>query len=193
MAFAAVTERVDEVGAAVEDAAARRIGLESPGRAGLEGLDLNSNWKARQQEHYAAAIAKIQSFGITVNGCFILGLDADTPEIFDDVLTFVRESGLYDVQVTFQTAFPGTPLYARLLSEGRILQPGAWDLCTLFDINFQPKSMTVDQLQSGFLRLVKELYSAEETRRRRRGFKQRLRRSPNFRRPAAHEERLLAA
>ncbi len=46
-----------------------------------------------------------------MNGCFILGLDADTPEVFDDVLQFVRESGLYEVQVTFLTAFPGTPLY----------------------------------------------------------------------------------
>lgn len=169
------------------------IGLESPRRASLEGLDLNSNWKARQQDHYAAAIAKIQSYGITVNGCFILGLDADTPEVFDDVLQFVRESGLYEVQVTFLTAFPGTPLYARLLNEGRILQPGAWDLCTLFDINFQPKNMTVAELQSGFLKLVKELYSEEETQRRRRRFKERLRTSPNFGRSRRREDHLLAA
>jgi radical SAM superfamily enzyme YgiQ (UPF0313 family) len=169
------------------------IGLESPRRSSLEGMDLNSNWKARQQENYAAAIAKIQSYGITVNGCFILRLDADTPEIFDDVLRFVRESGLYEVQVTFQTAFPGTPLYARLLGEGRVLKPGAWDLCTLFDINFQPRHMSVEQLQAGFLRLVKELYSAEETQRRRRGFKQRLRRSPNFRQPVGREGQRLAA
>jgi radical SAM superfamily enzyme YgiQ (UPF0313 family) len=169
------------------------IGLESPRRRSLEGLDLNSNWKARQQDHYAAAIAKIQSYGITVNGCFILGLDADTPDIFDDVLRFVRESGLYEVQVTFQTAFPGTPLYARLLREARIIQPGAWDLCTLFDINFVPRNMSVQQLQSGFLKLVKELYSADETQRRRSTFKRRLRHSPNFRRQARPEEELLAA
>jgi radical SAM superfamily enzyme YgiQ (UPF0313 family) len=56
------------------------------------------------------AIQKIQSHGITVNGCFIMGLDGDTPEVFDDVLNFVRDSGLYEVQVTFLTAFPGTPL-----------------------------------------------------------------------------------
>lgn len=169
------------------------IGLESPRRQSLEGLDLNSNWKARQQDHYAAAIAKIQSYGITVNGCFILGLDPDTPEIFDDVLRFVRESGLYEVQVTFQTAFPGTPLYARLLSEGRIIQPGAWDLCTLFDINFRPKNMTVGQLQAGFLKLVKELYSTEETTHRRRAFRRRLRKSQNFPRQSKPEEELLAA
>jgi len=168
------------------------IGLESPRRQSLEGLDLNSNWKARQQERYAAAIARIQSYGITVNGCFILGLDGDTPDIFDDVLRFVRESGLYEVQVTFLTPFPGTPLYSRLLQEGRILKPGAWDLCTLFDINFKPHSMSVEQLQSGFLRLVKELYSDEETKRRRRGYKRRLRESPNLRR-TAREEELLAA
>jgi len=169
------------------------IGLESPRRASLDGIELHGNWKARQQERYAAAIAKIQSYGITVNGCFILGLDGDTPDVFNDVLRFVRESELYEVQVTFLTAFPGTPLYQRLLKEGRILRPGAWDLCTLFDINFQPKNMTVEQLQSGFLGLVKELYSAEETQRRRRLFKRRLRTSPNFGRNVSREERLLAA
>src|SRR6185369_4928927 len=40
------------------------IGLESPHGAGLEGIELKTNWKARQQDDYKAAIAKIQSFGI---------------------------------------------------------------------------------------------------------------------------------
>ena len=57
--------------------------------------------------------AKIQSCGITVNGCFILGLDGDTHNVFEDVLS-VRDSQLYKVPVAFMTAFPGTPLYARL-------------------------------------------------------------------------------
>src|SRR4029077_4905487 len=74
------------------------IGLESPRRASLNGVELNGNWKMRQQERYRAAIAKIQSYGITVNGCFILGLDGDTPNIFEEVLDFVRDSGLYEVQ-----------------------------------------------------------------------------------------------
>ena len=37
-----------------------------------------------------------------------LTIDADTPEVFDVVLQFVRESGLYEVQVTFLTAFPAS-------------------------------------------------------------------------------------
>jgi radical SAM superfamily enzyme YgiQ (UPF0313 family) len=156
------------------------IGLESPRVTSLNGVELNGNWKARQQDLYESAIAKIQSYGITVNGCFILGLDGDTPEVFEQVHDFVRDSGLYEVQITFLTAFPGTPLYGRLNQEDRIIRDRAWDLCTLFDINIRPKNMTVGELQAGFLKLAKELYSAEETQARRRGFKQRLKTSPNF-------------
>jgi len=151
------------------------IGLESPRRASLDGVELKSNWKARRRNQYKAAIEKIQSHGITVNGCFILGLDGDTPEVFEDVLEFVRDSGLYEVQITFMTAFPGTPLYAKLKEEGRIIQPDAWELCTLFDINFTPRNMTVRELQQGFLGLAKKLYSARETAERRRRFKENLR------------------
>jgi radical SAM superfamily enzyme YgiQ (UPF0313 family) len=156
------------------------IGLESPRKASLDGLELNSNWKMRQQDQYKAAITKIQSYGITVDGCFILGLDGDTPEVFDDVLTFVRDSGLYEVQITFLTAFPGTPLYRRLRQEDRIIRDRAWELCTLFDINFRPKQMSIAELQDGFLALGKQLYSAEETSERRRKFKVQLKTSPNF-------------
>ena len=155
------------------------IGLESPRRNSLNGIELKNNWKARQRDYYLAAISRIQSYGITVNGCFILGLDADTPEVFDEVLAFVRESGLYEVQVTFLTAFPGTPLYQRLRAEGRIIRDKAWELCTLFDINVRPANMSVAELQSGFLKLVKELYSAEETAARRRRFKRMLKNSPH--------------
>jgi radical SAM superfamily enzyme YgiQ (UPF0313 family) len=153
------------------------IGLESPRRQNLNGLEMKTNWKMRQQDFYKAAIAKIQSRGITVNGCFILGLDGDTPEIFDDVLQFVRDSGLYEVQITFMTPFPGTPLYERLKNEGRLLQDRAWERCTLFDVIYRPKNMTVAELEQGFTALMKQLYSADETRERRARFKRMLKTS----------------
>jgi radical SAM superfamily enzyme YgiQ (UPF0313 family) len=169
------------------------VGLESPRRTSLYGLELKSNWKLRQWDHYKTAIEKIQSYGVTVNGCFILGLDGDTRDVFADVLDFVRDSALYEVQVTFMTAFPGTPLFARLKAEGRILRDRAWELCTLFDINFQPKNMNIAELQSGFLKLVKQLYSAEETKIRRANFKRMLKTSPHFGRNARRDDQLLAA
>ncbi len=169
------------------------IGLESPRRKSLDGVELKSNWKARQRDAYCGGIAKIQSYGITVNGCFILGLDGDEPEVFDDVIEFVRVSGLYEVQITFLTAFPGTPLYRRLKAEDRILRERAWELCTLFDINIRPKNMSVGELQSGFLRLAKQLYSQGETRERRMKFKAMLRQSPNSAWASRQNEEALAA
>ena len=151
------------------------IGFESPRPASLSGIDLASDWKAKRRDQYLGAIQRIQDHGITVNGCFILGLDGDTPEVFDEVFSFVRTSGLYEVQVTLLTPFPGTPLYRRLLGEGRIIEPGNWNLCTLFDTNIVPKNMTLDELQSGFLDLVARLYSEKETNRRRRDFHRRAR------------------
>jgi radical SAM superfamily enzyme YgiQ (UPF0313 family) len=151
------------------------IGFESTCFAELDGLERRANWKARQLERYAAAIDRIQRHGITVNGCFILGLDHSGPASFDKVFEFVRASGLYEVQVTVQTAFPGTPLYERLRSSGRLLQEKAWELCTLFDVNFIPQQMTVQQLRENFCALVQRLYSEEFTKERRERFHQQLR------------------
>src|SRR3970282_350751 len=95
------------------------IGLESPTAPALNGLEVRSNWKLRRHASYVDAVKCIQSHGITINGCFILGLDGHTPAVFEDVLQFARMVPLYDVQITILTAFPGTPLYRRLLEEGR--------------------------------------------------------------------------
>jgi radical SAM superfamily enzyme YgiQ (UPF0313 family) len=186
----------DDLLGLIRDAGCKQvlIGLESPCQNSLKQLELHSDWKLRQLDRYLDSIRRIQSHGITVNGCFVVGLDADTPAVFDNILEFVRESGLYEVQLTFMTPFPGTPLYERLKAEGRLLREGAWELCTLFDINFQPKGMSVKNLQEGFLKLVKTLYSAGETSNRRRRFHHRLKQvaRTNHKQAAPHAEALAA-
>ncbi len=151
------------------------IGFESPSAVALNGLEQRTNWKAKQLAEYQDAIARIQDHGITVNGCFILGLDGTGTSTFDEVWQFVRDSGLYEVQITVLTPFPGTPLYDRLRGEGRLLQEQAWELCTLFDVNFRPTHMSVAELESGFRDLVEKLYSADVTRERKERYRRRWR------------------
>ncbi len=153
------------------------IGLESPTEPPLSGMEFNSDWKYRRYRDYKEAIQRIQSHGITVNGCFIIGLDGHTTDIFEQVFEFVRDSGLYEVQVTIQTPFPGTPLYDRLLRSNRLIEPTNWKKCTLFDVNYYPTPMTVDELTGGFRSLVKRLYSEEFTKWRRDNFRKLLRKS----------------
>ena len=151
------------------------IGLESITTLGLDGVEMKLNWKAKQVDKYLRAVQTIQSYGISVNGCFVIGLDDTSAQTCDNIVNFVHQSGLHEVQVTILTPFPQTPLYARLLAEGRILQPGAWNMCTLFDVNFVPRNMSPDQLRTNFHDLVRLLYSESETKARKSNFRKCLR------------------
>jgi len=86
------------------------------------------------------------------------------------VADFVAESGLFDVQITVLTPFPGTPLYDRLLAEGRLLEPTAWERCSMFDVNFQPKHMSPKTLQRELVELGRRLYTTDQRKARRSAF-----------------------
>lgn len=180
----------DALLSAMRDAGCRQvlIGLESPTPTGLSGIEIRADWKLRQFPNYEAAIERIQSHGITVNGCFILGLDGDGPEIFDAIFNFVKRTNLFDCQITVLTPFPGTPLYRRLLNESRIIQPGAWNKCTLFDINFVPQRMSPGELQRGMIDLGHRLYDPDFVYARRMAFIEQLHRGRIPRGPALTEE-----
>ncbi len=155
----------------MRDAGCRQIliGLESPTREGLKGLDARG-WKERRFDGYLEAISRIQSHGISVNGCFVLGLDAHDASVFERVRDFIRDSDLLEAQLTVLTPFPGTPLYSRLQREGRLLEDRFWDRCTLFDVNFRPKRMSVEDLEGGLRWLFAQTYNPGEITRRKRHF-----------------------
>jgi len=162
--------------AMMSDAGCREIlvGFESPNPNAVDGIETKRNWKRSRVDRYREAVEIIQTNGVALNACFILGLDGDGPDVFEQVATFVDETDPFDVQITVLTPFPGTPLYARLLSEGRIITPGAWELATLFDVNYRPTNMTVRQLEQGLVDLGRYIYSEEATERRRAGFKRQV-------------------
>lgn len=146
------------------------IGLESASADALAGID-RSGWKLKRASRALDNVRLIQSYGIRVNGCFIVGLDAHTERVFDDVYEFARDAELFDVQITLPTPFPGTPMYQQLARAGRLTHPTDWERYTLFDLTFRPKGMTATQLREGFHGLAKRLYSQEFTQWRRDRFR----------------------
>lgn len=142
------------------------VGLESATPDALADID-RSGWKHKRAARARDNVHLIQSYGIRVNGCFIVGLDAHTEQVFDDVYDFARETKLFDVQITMPTPFPGTPMYRQYADEGRLTHPTDWERYTLYDLNFRPMQMTERQLVEGFHNLSKRLYSDEFTRWRR--------------------------
>ena len=146
------------------------IGLESASPDSLIGIEAN-DWKKSQFDKYMQKIEKIQSYGISVNGCFILGLDSDELSSFEITDQFIRESNLSEVQITMLTPFPGTELYNKLKEENRLLQEVFWDECTLFDVTYRPKNFSPDELREGFHHLMKSVYSVDRVAQRKRIFR----------------------
>ncbi|RZK39313.1 MAG: radical SAM protein [Pedobacter sp.] len=146
------------------------IGFETSTIKGLRNLD-TANWKYKQFGNYLKAIEKIQSYGISVNGCFILGFDTDTLDTFKETEQFIKESNLSEAQITMLTPFPNTPLYHQLKKENRLLAENYWDKCTLFDATFEPKNFTVEEFEQSFQTLMTNVYTPENVQSRKTHFK----------------------
>jgi len=145
------------------------IGFESARPDDLAGID-PAGWKRRQAPRLRRVVDALQSRGVSVNACFVLGLDNHTPEIFPRIVEDVRASGCAEVQYTVLTPFPGTPLYDRLRREGRLLKERYWDRCTLFDVTYRPRRMSVGDLEEGMRWIFRETYGPAATSARLRGF-----------------------
>jgi radical SAM superfamily enzyme YgiQ (UPF0313 family) len=135
------------------------IGFESVTAEGLRGLD-EREWKLRQWPRYREDIARIQSFGIGVMGAFIVGLDTDGPEVFDNTADFILDNRLYDAQISILTPFPGTRLRRRLELEGRLLNT-PWSNYTVFDVNFVHPRLSREELEEGLVALYQRINSAD--------------------------------
>ena len=137
------------------------VGIESPSHI-YPGMGKKQTEPQRMMD----AIDAIQSEGVVVNGCFIAGADGETDAKLDSMATFINQSNLAEVQLTLQTPFPGTGLYRRLKKEGRLLADCDWSHYTLFDVVHQPDSMSVEQLEAGFLRTISSVFSEEASAKR---------------------------
>jgi len=65
-----------------------------------------------------------EGFGIL--SCFVFGFDFENRDVFDQTLEFIMGSRMDCAQLRILTPYPGTRLYTRLLSEGRLFAPDWW-------------------------------------------------------------------
>ncbi len=99
---------------------------------------------------YKRVINAIHAQGIGVVGLFVLGLDGDTPDVFENTWNFVRESGLDSVSFTIMTPYPGTELRREYEAAGRLVPHVPWAKYDTAHVVFQPAQMTVEQLRRGY-------------------------------------------
>ena len=140
------------------------LGFESILAANLRGASKGFNRPARFRE----VVSLLHAHGIAVYGCFVFGMDHDTPDVFLATARFAVEAGIDLPRFAISTPFPGTALYQRLEREGRILTRN-WELYDGQHVVFEPSGMTVQQLQEGTEQAWKYAYAMTSIAKRLRG------------------------
>jgi radical SAM superfamily enzyme YgiQ (UPF0313 family) len=115
------------------------IGFESVSPANLKISRKGFN----RPDDYAELVGKLHMHGIAVQGCFTFGMDEDEPDVFERTARFAVDARIDLPRFAVVTPFPGTPLYHRLIREGRILTRD-WSLYDGQQVVFQPKGLCVD-------------------------------------------------
>jgi radical SAM superfamily enzyme YgiQ (UPF0313 family) len=129
------------------------IGIESPSRDSLAEAKKFQNLRRDPLE----SIRFIQSKGLWVSGGFIVGFDSDTEDIFEQQKDFIESAAIPWAMAGFLQAPPTTPLYDRMLKQGRLLQENS------ATSNFDPPNfktiLSLPVLLRGFRETLISLYS----------------------------------
>ena len=132
---------------------------------GFESLNTSSlaemHKAANAAQDYEMLIRRIYAHGILIYGTFVLGCDADTPDVFERTLAFAVRNHIAVTNFNPLIPMPGTGVYARMEREGRLRYRKWWlsDTYRYGETAFLPKNMTPEELQDGCLWMRTQFYS----------------------------------
>ena len=138
------------------------LGIENPDPAALSRMNKKQNMKV----DIPATVAAIQHAGIEVMAGFIFGSDEDTIDTADAIATFANEVAIPTAMAGMLTPIPHTPLAERLRAEGRLQEAEYSGNNTDDDVQFQPRRMSVAEMQRGYYSMLNMLFSGGAVYRR---------------------------
>ncbi len=130
------------------------IGFETINKSSLESVGKCQNNTAM----YEKLIRDIHARGIMVNASLVFGFDHDSPAVFNETLNWLVANKIETMTAHILTPYPGTKIYQRFLSEGRIVDLEPTHYNTSYPV-FSPKKMTREELYRGYLKIYRDFYS----------------------------------
>lgn len=130
------------------------VGFESLSQESLLAMGKVTN-KAASYKTYAQ---QFRDHGIGILGSFVMGCDGDTPAVFEQTLRFCEDARLEAAIFPILTPYPGTKVRQRLEAEGRIISNN-WQDYDMEHVTFQPRGMTIQELQDGYDQACRSFYS----------------------------------
>lgn len=130
------------------------LGVESIYQKSLDSVNKEVNQLGRIED----GIKKIKAKNINIIISFIFGFDYDDKEVFDNTLAFLKRNKPASAIFQILTPYPGTRIYQRFLSQGRILTHD-WSKYNLRNCVFQPRNMSPKYLEQRVVKLYHTFYS----------------------------------
>jgi hypothetical protein len=106
------------------------------------------------------SVKLLQRAGLQVQGGFIVGFDSDPASIFQQQIDFIQRSGIVTAMVGLLQAPLGTPLYARMQKEGRLVNEFSGDNVD-GSTNIIPK-MGLGALRDGYRHILSQIYAPKQ-------------------------------
>ncbi len=127
------------------------VGLES-----FSGKNLDAVHKTcHRVEQYHDAIRLLHACGIGVEAGIVFGFDHDSPEVFRYTLEMLDRLEVDVIQVSIFTPLPGTPRYRSMANRIIDRNLSHYDF---HNVVFQPRNMTLTDLQAGHDWVTREFY-----------------------------------
>ena len=133
------------------------IGMESLDAANL--ADVNKGFN--KPEEYAAVLNRLAKRDIYAITSFIVGLDNDTAGVAERILRQIESWPPGLPVFSALTPLPGTPLYTRLETEGRLTRPRHWLDFAPFKLAHSPLRITVAAAEKEIEKAWRGSYSPE--------------------------------
>lgn len=121
------------------------VGFESLSAENMRG----NNKMVNAATDYAEVCRRFHDAGIMINGSFVFGFDCDGPDVFERTVEFTEKNKILTASFHILTPLPGTRLFERLQSEGRILHYN-WSRYDTYHAVYRPSRMTPEQLEAGY-------------------------------------------
>lgn len=131
------------------------FGIESFGAESLKEAHKQQN-KAHQ---YKERIAELHKRGICVMAGFISGFDGDTPASIRMMARQLYEIGVDVPFLSILTPYRGTAAYQKFVDENRMRPDKGWEHYNGYNVSFQPKQMSPEELLAAHRALWQEAFS----------------------------------
>ncbi|MDO8281491.1 MAG: radical SAM protein [Thermodesulfovibrionia bacterium] len=137
------------------------VGIETISKESLKDMKKGINLKIGI-DNFKNIIGKFHKYGIGVLGAFILGNDYENAKYFKELSDFIVRAGVDVAQITILTPLPGTSLFDRLQSEGRLKHtnfPDDWVKYRFSHLVHEPKGINEKELYKGNNYIKSRIYS----------------------------------